>query len=190
MGGLYLLLRTTRPLLAIAFIPIVLGCVSLPIGDNADYLRFMTIGRIPVVEGMINGKRARFIIDTGASCSLLDESASEYFDFKFRALPDENVTGLSGESKLKRALDCVILLGPLQLRHHIFKTQDMLSIVSIIERNEHIVVSGIIGADILDKYQITIDFRNKVLLFPNTRGESQDMYTSQDAQKLKQVALD
>jgi hypothetical protein len=190
MGGLSKLLRVTRRVFAIILIPIAMGCVSLPIGANTAYLRFISIGRLPVVEGRINGKIARFIVDTGASCSLLNESASEYFDFKYRTVPDENVTGLNGESQLKRALDCVIHLGPLHLTHNFFKTQNMVSIVSIIERNENIVISGIIGADILDKYQITIDFRNKILLFPHARVEPSDMYTNQESQNARQIVLD
>lgn len=190
MGGLFKLLRVTRSVFAIIFVTMTLGCVSVRMSENTGYLRFMSIGRIPVVEAKINGKKARFIIDTGASCSLLNESASEYFEFKYTAGLDENVTGLNGESKLKRALDCVIHFGPLQLKHHIFKTQDMVTIVSMIERNEHIVISGIIGADILDKYRITIDFKNKILLFPMTPVKSTDMYTSQDTLNVRRVSLD
>ena len=182
MGGLFTLSRLSRLTFAIVLIS-SLGCASLTLKNNGDYLRFRSIGRIPVAEGKINGKKAYFIIDTGASCSLLDESAARWFAFKSKVAADEHVTGLNGLSELKRATNCIVNFGPLRITHHTFKTKDMMEIVSFIQNHEGVIISGIIGADILHRYRISINFSNHTLLFPTSPAKPAETYVNQVAQE-------
>jgi hypothetical protein len=181
MGALFTPIHISHPAAySVVLIILASGCMSLQVGGNISYLRFMEIGKIPVIEGTINGKKAMFIVDTGASCSVLNESVSYDFDFDLKPGVNDFVFGLTGESKLRQAMNCEVQLGPLQIRNHIFKTKDMVAIVSAIQLNEHITVDGIIGADILDKYSITIDFANNILAFPTLQTKTQSMYASQN----------
>jgi hypothetical protein len=173
------------PALALAF-----GCSSAQFFENTGYLPFISIARIPIVAAKINGKNAWFIVDSGASVSLLNESAADFFGFKYNAYLEEHVHSLSGDSKLKRATNCVVDLGPLQVSHHMFHTKEMASIVAAIELHESITISGIIGADILNQFRITIDFGNNVLLFPAPKSRHVSVYASQTSWSQRTRALD
>lgn len=175
----------------VPFVTIIfLGCSSTQFSGNTGYLHFTTIARIPVIEARINGKDAWFIIDSGASCSLLNESAAEHFNFKFNGLLNEHVHSLNGDAKLNRATNCKIDLGPLRISHHMFHTKEMGAIVSAIEEREDITISGIIGADILRQFKITLDFGNNVLLFPVPKGKVTSMYARQTSWSQRVRALD
>jgi hypothetical protein len=150
----------------IAALLMLSGCLSTTYYiDDIPQLRFTTIGRIPVVEGKINGKRAYFIIDTGASCSILNQSVSERFGFKCFLKVDEHVVGLGGEAKMNHAFNCVVEFGPLNLKNVIFRAKQMDSFVSVIQTHENIEIAGIIGSDIFNRYGIAINFKSNTITF-------------------------
>lgn len=180
MGVLYNRTHSSCLTLSILILAIVFGCSSIQFSNNIGYLPFNTVGKIPIVEGKINGKKAIFIVDTGASCSLLNESASSEFNFNYRVAKNTFVQSLTTESPLQEATNCTIHIGPIELRNHVFKTRDMAGIVSVILKHENVYIAGIIGADILNKYRMTIDFRNNILLFPAPEVKSEGMYASQN----------
>lgn len=133
--------------------------------EGSKHVTFTTIGMIPVIEGRINGKRAYFIVDTGASCSLLNESASKHFGFKYRPRSDEHVFGLGGQSKINQAYDYAVELGPVKLYQAIFRTKHLAELAAAIRDNEHLEIAGIIGADVLKRYGMTIDFNTNTIWF-------------------------
>jgi predicted aspartyl protease len=129
-------------------------------------VRFFKIGQIPVVEGTINGKSAYFVIDTGASCTILDESKAEHYGFTFNSNhTNDHVTALGGEVKINRALDCIIEIGPLKIKNVAFRTKSIDFLIRVIQENEHINLAGIIGSDILNRYSIIIDFKKNFISF-------------------------
>jgi len=120
---------------------------------------------IPVIEGKINGKRAFFIVDTGASCSLLNEQSSHRYGFKYRARSDEQVVGLNGQAKINLAFDYDIQLGAVSLKQAVFRTRHLAELANIIRANDHIDIAGIIGADILKRYGMVVDFNSNTVYF-------------------------
>jgi hypothetical protein len=123
------------------------------------------VGKIPVVQGRINGKRAFFLIDTGASCSLLNESASPHFGFGSFVLVDHQLTGLGGRANFNQAVDCLVEFGPLRITHRAFRTRNLDHLAEAIKQSESIEVAGIIGSDIFNQYGITIDFKHNLICF-------------------------
>jgi hypothetical protein len=129
------------------------------LADTEQRIRFFTISEIPVIEGKINGRPAYFIVDTGASCSILNESRSGHFGFTFKSRNAADlVTGLGGEAMISLAYNCQIELGPLKIRSITFRTKPNDYLTQLIRQNEKIDVAGIIGADVLKRYNIRIDF--------------------------------
>lgn len=142
------------------------GCVSPALVEsNSNEIKFITVGCIPVVEGRINGKKAFFVIDTGASISILDEACSKRFGFRVTASVDRTVIGLGGESRINDAINCSVEFGPLKIEHVIFRTKRLGEFVAIIRKNNHVEIVGIIGADVFDHYKININYKNRTITF-------------------------
>jgi predicted aspartyl protease len=120
---------------------------------------------IPIVEGKINGKRAFFIVDTGASCSLLNEQAAHRYGFQYRSRSDEQVVGLNGQAKISLAFNYDVQIGNVELKQAVFKTRHLAELATIIRANDHIDIAGIIGADILKRYGMVIDFNSNTVCF-------------------------
>lgn len=130
-----------------------------------NQLHFQTIARIPVVEGAINGKRAYFIIDTGASVSILNEAEAKHFGFKFRPGTNQSISGFNGRTKINQAFNCIVEVGPVKVSYITFHTKCLKEVADIIWQNEQIEIAGIIGSDIFALYNITINFKNKTISF-------------------------
>ena len=141
------------------------GCSPTAYVPNLNCMYFKTVSRIPVAEVKINGKRAFFIIDTGASCSILNESVSEHFGFRYGIKRDDHVFGLAGTAQMHRAFNCSVEFGPLDLTHTTFRTKHMDDIVSLIKQHENIEIAGIIGSDVLNHYRVAIDFKRSTISF-------------------------
>lgn len=127
-------------------------------------VKFRTIGRIPVIEASLNGKRAIFIVDTGASVSVINESEMNYFKFKIRSASSEyagtEVVGFGGKENLNIVFDCSIEIGSRAINSIVFKSSNMSHLGAIICKTEVLRFAGILGSDILHRYQMNIDFRN------------------------------
>jgi hypothetical protein len=165
MNNFLKILNARRAMFGVAALLMMSGCLTSTYVRNTNQLRFTTIGRIPVIEGKINGKRAYFIIDTGASCSILNQSVSDRFGFKSFVKIDEHVMGLGGEAKMNHAFNCHVEVGPLKLNNIVFRTKHMDSFVSVIQTHENIEIAGIIGSDIFNRYGIAINFKSNTITF-------------------------
>lgn len=119
------------------------------------------------VKGRINGKPARFLVDTGASRTVVDKKRVTFF-FKDKKIRLEKMkklsTGLgtnSMESNTVRldlfSLGKVIVKGyhavALDLSH-VNQSYKMLGMKEI---------DGVVGSDLLHKFQACIDYRNKTV---------------------------
>jgi hypothetical protein len=156
--------RVKKVLIAIAVIFALTSCAATN-SLEIEHLNFRKIGRIPVVEGKINGKKAYFIIDTGASVSILNDVAADHFGFRSIAVRNQSVLGLGGQAKLNDAVHAVVEFGPLRLNGITFRTKHMADFVAMIKEIENIEIAGIIGGDVFDRYNITIDFKKCRILF-------------------------
>jgi hypothetical protein len=159
-----------RHWLLLAWITTILtGCNSTKQPFLSTELKFQTVGRIPVITGSINGKRAYFIIDTGASISMVNESEANHFGFTCFTMAAQNVVGFGGECRTSEAFNCKVAFGPLVIKGITFRTRPMGDFVNVIQQHENISIAGIIGADVLNRYKIAIDFSNNTLSFQINR---------------------
>jgi hypothetical protein len=141
------------------------GCVSQASLQTANQMKFFTIKHIPIIQGSINGKRAYFIIDTGASCSILNQSVADRFGFRYFATLEGSVTGLGGSTKVSRAFNYIIEFGPLRICNVIFHTRHLDDLASVIQEQENIDIAGIIGSDIFKRYEIGINYKTNTITF-------------------------
>ena len=142
----------------------IFGCVEQEESFLDDrIIKFTSVNKLPVVEGKINNKKAFFIIDSGASISVLDEDQSNTYNFYYQQLEDiSQAAGYGGNFNYGHAYDAEISLGGLDLYTE-YKTKDISDIVDVIKQNDHIIVTGIIGSDIMKKYKFIINYSNNTI---------------------------
>lgn len=144
---------------------IVHGCIASRELGADHFVRFRKIGHIPVVEGKINGKKAFFIIDTGASVSILDESVAEHFGFRLLYSSEQQIIGFTGLASISPVKNCIVELGVLTIRNVAFKTLDLNPLAKVVRQHENIEIAGILGADFFSRYCIKIDFRRNLISY-------------------------
>jgi len=119
------------------------------------------------VGGKILGVPMMFLIDTGASQSVVDKQfAVDHFGEIHIKTSDHHTTGLSSSipnsefSRLRR-----IHIGSYQIKPAEFALIDLSHVNAAYQMAGFSAVQGIIGGDILKKYDCVIDYRNKLLTF-------------------------
>ncbi len=126
-------------------------------------LRFEKTAHL-TIQAELNGLPARFIVDTGASASCIDLAALASYGLRLNQVKHQGggvgsasmqVTAIRRTSLILNGLDCSALrLYALDLSHVNLGLQ-----AAKVEA-----VVGIIGADLLRKYQALIDYQRKILL--------------------------
>jgi hypothetical protein len=149
---------------------LIISCSPVrPLYENEDcHVPFRTHAGIPLIKVKLNGKTAHFIVDTGASVSLLNEGEAEYFGFQTRSdedLDEVCVTGLNGTAVANRVSPCVLELGTLTVRSHHFKSRDMVEFSRPFMDQAGIRIAGILGSDLMMYYHLQIDYKNHMISF-------------------------
>lgn len=115
------------------------------------------------VKGLVNGKKALFIVDTGAEASVIEESWLDRLNLKLSKKTEEvGGVGTSGTTiHLIKKLE-------IELKGQVFKTRKAFCL-DLSQMNEGLKkmgakpAAGIIGADILKKYKGVIDYDKMIL---------------------------
>lgn len=114
--------------------------------------------RVPFVYLMINGERELFMIDTGASTSALDKKFADRKKIAYWPTGFDIVT-FSGETVPAYATDRIRFAIDSVPYSAVFTVQDLTAIRKSAGRN----IQGLIGADVLNFYNMTLDFKDYVL---------------------------
>ena len=116
-----------------------------------------------IIEGYVNDKWAKFIVDTGASTSVLDLSQSKKYKFSYAIDPDTRMAGFGGHSKLMKTSSVQFMLDGLPTNELNFSASDLRGINTVLlQKNQKIL--GIIGSDFLRNHRAVIDYdRNKIV---------------------------
>jgi hypothetical protein len=135
---------------------------------------------------MINGKSAWFIIDTGASVSVLNANEARHFGFQVANTvyhPVRSINGIGGRSNVYEVSACNLAIGQLPLKYIAWHSQDLHALFQAIHENEEIRIAGIIGSDVLSKYRINIHY-NKLALSYRTPRHAAPLPTTSDTLSL------
>lgn len=133
-----------------------------------------------MISGKINDKEANFLIDTGASRSVFDADTIMDFiespDFQKK----EGITAGLGSSKMESATFFIerLELGTLQIENYKAVALDLTNIHNSYEQLQLPKIHGIIGGDLLSRYDAVINYRqHKIRLTPNTARPSRTKAT-------------
>jgi hypothetical protein len=156
---------------------IVGGCVSADVSleSNCRHVPFRLVGSsIPVVKAKINNNEAWFIIDTGASATLISKAIAKslglYKGVNFQKIGKE-INGLGGSVTVESAV-YKLQLGELIINHPILISRDLNVLFTVISKTEEILIAGILGSDFLERYGLVIDYSNKTVMYSLTDGLS------------------
>ena len=118
-----------------------------------------------MVKGMIHGKEANFLIDTGASRSVFDPKTISNFIDDIQFEKKEGLTAGVGSSDLESATFKIdtFSLGALEITNYEAVALDLENIHEMYEKLDLPHIDGIIGGDLLKKHKAVINYRNKKL---------------------------
>ena len=120
-----------------------------------------------MVKGLIHGKEANFLIDTGASRSVFDPKTITNFIDDVQFEKKEGLTAGVGSSDLESAtfkID-VITVGDLEIHDYEAVALDLENIHEMYGKLNLPHIDGIIGGDLLKQYKAVINYRGKKLRF-------------------------
>jgi hypothetical protein len=128
--------------------------------DQTGYHLFINI--------KVNGKKCRFLIDTGASHSVIDKGFFEknHTSKKLKAVK-QSTTELhssTSESHFGKIKD--MLIGPLRITNYQVAAIDLNHVNFTYSAIKKPKIHGILGSDILLKYKMIIDYGKAKLLIP------------------------
>ena len=118
-----------------------------------------------MVKGMIHGKEANFLIDTGASRSVFDPKTISNFIDDIQFEKKEGLTAGVGSSDLESATFKIdtFSLGALEITNYEAVALDLENIHEMYDKLHLPHIDGIIGGDLLKKHKAVINYRNKKL---------------------------
>lgn len=138
------------------------GCTpQLALTDSTENpsIDFELYNNILIVEAYVNDKWAKFIIDTGASTSILDFNQSKKYSFSYTIDPDKRLTGFGGRTNLMKTSEFTFNLKGLDKRNYSFFASDLSGLnVALSGYNQRVL--GILGSDFLQTNGAVIDYRN------------------------------
>ena len=118
-----------------------------------------------MVKGLIHGKEANFLIDTGASRSVFDPKTISSFIDNLQFEKKEGLTAGVGSSDLESAtfrID-VFSLGDMEIHDYEAVALDLENIHEMYDKLGLPHIDGIIGGDLLRRHKAIINYKNKKL---------------------------
>ena len=118
-----------------------------------------------MVKGMIHGKEANFLIDTGASRSVFDPKTIATFINNVTFEKKEGMTAGVGSSDLESStfnID-VFSIGELEIHDYEAVALDLENIHEMYDKLGLPRIDGIIGGDLLKRYKAVVNYKAKKL---------------------------
>lgn len=126
----------------------------------------LDFSHVPIIAGTLNGKKAYFMLDTGASISVLDTNQAK--DYMFSIIGDSGVeiTGIgSNRSESKEIGKSLIKVGEKTLTEE-FIGKDLRDVVRAVSSGSGYNIVGIIGTNNIWRNNWVLDFkRGKIVTY-------------------------
>lgn len=119
---------------------------------------------LPIVKGTLNGKKAYFLLDTGASVSILDVKKSSEYGVEIGDIEDVGVAGYGGVTTDITILSNVDLRFGTERMKDKFSGKDIGYLIEVIRKNTGFEIVGIVGNNNIATSKLILDFENNVIL--------------------------
>ena len=116
-----------------------------------------------MVKGLIHGKEAFFLIDTGASRSVFDPTTIADFIENPQFEQKEGITAGVGSSDLESSTFFInsLSIGDLEIRDYQAVALDLSNIHEMYDKLHLPHIDGIIGGDLLRKHKAIVNYKAK-----------------------------
>jgi hypothetical protein len=118
-----------------------------------------------LVEIVVFGEKLFAVVDTGASRSVFDKSLMEKHVSELSESEETQAATIFSSSTTLQGIIPKLKIGNLILRHYETVGLDLQSVTDTYMQLGHPAISGIIGGDILVKFNAKIDYQKKVMRF-------------------------
>lgn len=115
-----------------------------------------------IIEGLVNGKDAYFLIDTGASVGMMDYGKRYDYDLKVGRRYGGTLMGASGEMRNVRHCDTFLHIGDKVVPQ--FLLADISGVVESIQRETGIEILGIISLPQMKMCGISLDCNDNLII--------------------------
>lgn len=153
----------------VTFITLLVFIIALSLVIYRDKIRDNTkmsfkesldLTDLPIVTFLIGGKRCNFLLDTGASDSLINEKYLECYEHQ----PAKGSGDLIGLDGAKRTIGYVnmILSYKKQIYEDTFVVTNLDDAFDVIKTETGVILHGVLGNSFMQKYKYIIDFKELV----------------------------
>ncbi len=119
---------------------------------NPGHIPFSMNKGVPIITVELNGKKAKFLIDTGASLNIVSSEVAKKYDFKtYEPRSKTMVSGIGGSEVMLAVSDANVLFEGTKIRIP-FKS------VSLKNVRHKLGIVGIIGSRWLNEHSFLIDY--------------------------------
>jgi hypothetical protein len=116
-----------------------------------------------VVEGLLNGRPATFVLDTGANVSVVHAGFASEFGLTPQRGAFGAAIGLGGGLRADRAAIDALKIGAVDIRLRHVMTADLAQLESVLGRLSGGTIHGIIGQDVMTEHRAVIDVSSPIL---------------------------
>jgi len=137
----------------------IVGCVPTNSIYGEQTITLVEHNNMHFINITFNSKKAKLLVDTGASKSLIDITQAEEYDFSYALLSRKQYVGLGGLLDIYVVFDYK-LAGP----HVTFLGADLEEVRTYFIKDGTDII-GILGSDFLERNDATIDFKRNELKY-------------------------
>ena len=134
---------------------------TIPAQNKYELVDVVVMREQPIVKGIMNGKKAYFLLDTGSDVTLLNIGDAKKYGFSYRNRNDLRGYRLSGLGKSTTELlgiyNVDLQLGSQKI-NDVFLAYDISNIIRSLNAGTSIEINGIIGSKALKRHGFVIDY--------------------------------
>lgn len=138
----------------------------------SENIRIKSLSSKPIVQVEINGKKGYFIVDTGSDISIINTTQLRRYDLESKKVynTDRRAIGINGRTEGVMKIDKVKVDLSESFAHDTFYSLNIDRIATSIEAKTNYRIVGIIGADVLIKYNCIIDYNQRHITLISNRS--------------------
>lgn len=157
---------------------IIVGIVILPWLHGADLenIKIKSLRNKPIIECVLNGKRCYFLVDTGSDITIINSKVNKKYNFKTHPnYRNGKAYGLGSQgSEIRNTSNVQLSIGEIDVNTK-FYSLDIDHIANSILSKAKIRIIGIIGSDVLLKYNFVIDYKNESITLSESESKKKNI---------------
>ncbi|MEM7299114.1 MAG: retropepsin-like aspartic protease [Bacteroidota bacterium] len=148
----------------------MLSCLTM-LGQEVAHIKMKSMSK-PIIQAEINGKKGYFLVDTGADISVINSSLLKKYDLEERKIYGNSRTAVGfngGRANVMKVKNANVLIGQF-FDHKDFYSINLDGVSKSIQAKTNLTIVGIIGADLLMKYNCIIDYNQRHITMVSSRA--------------------